>query len=92
MYLRLDRVWDKKLNMISEFRDNFGRRVFLFRLGKDELHYSASIPFFRINSFLRNQFLSSESIPFSFYQNQSLSSELIPFFRINSFLQTIVKE
>jgi hypothetical protein len=127
MHLRLNRVWDKKLNMISEYRDNFGRRVFLFRLGKDALPpfcsildqiiSSESIPFFqnesvswyqffssvyqflssesisfyRINSFLQNHFLSSESIPFlksipffiinSFLQNKFLSSESVPLFR-----------
>jgi hypothetical protein len=95
MHLRLDRVWDKKLNMISEYRDSFGRRVFLFRLGKNELppycfsilHQIISlesVPFLGISSFLQNQFFFRIN---PFLQNQFLSSESVPYFRISSFLQ-----
>ncbi len=46
---------------------------------------------FCINTFLQNQFHSSESIPFFrinfFLRNKFLSTESIPLFRISSFLQ-----
>lgn len=50
---KLNRVWKEQLNTISEYRDNFGRRVFLFRLGHwdpdtvpvDEFYASAYVLF-----------------------------------------------
>ena len=32
--LRLDRVWSNHLNTMTEKRDKFGRRVYIFRLGE----------------------------------------------------------
>ena len=32
-YFRLDRVWRNHLNTMTEKRDKFGRRAYIFRLG-----------------------------------------------------------
>lgn len=31
--IRLDSVWNAKINTMTEKRDKFGRRIYLFRLG-----------------------------------------------------------
>ena len=33
LYFRLDRVWRNHLNTMTEKRDKFGRRAYIFRLG-----------------------------------------------------------
>jgi len=34
--LRLDSVWNAKINTMTEKRDKYGRRIYFFRLGKDD--------------------------------------------------------